>query len=661
MRNTYVFLVLCLVPDLLFAQEAPLPKHAKELLDQAEKVLAAGNTQFAQAEALLLEALELAPDNAQLNARMGTCQLNGPRRQQALPYLLKAQAAAPELPRIHFLTAYALQLNGRWDEAILSYEKHNMAAPFQDEEPLFNSAAKHITECKNGKLLMAEPTNAEVRNLGKGINSPESDYGALTTADGSTLIFTSRRPTSPNAKVNKDNLEHFEEILTSHWRNGKWSEVEPLPAPVNTASNDASVGLFNDGRTLLIYRDDEGTGDLFESKRTGDVWSEPLSMGPNINSADHESSAWFSFDRKWLYFVSDRQVDNVGGQDIFRSKWDDTANAWGQAENLGPTINSVHDEEGVFVHPDGRTIYFSSKGHNTMGGYDVFRSRLEDGRWTKPENLGWPVNSPDDDLFFVLTANGTTAYLSSLRPDGLGEDDLYEVTFKPAAAPLKGSLLANGNDAAPFEEEDTPSTILVKGRIKDLKMLNGMEAFIEMMDLDDASLVARFSSDAATGEYMVALPAGRRYAMYVKANGFLVHSQTVEVPVGRSNVEMDLDVTMEPLANGSHSTMRNLFFASESAVLEEASLADIDQLHELLTRNAELRLEISGHTDSDGAAEFNAKLSKARAEAVRDRLVQRGIDGARLIGIGCGDSRPVAPNDSESNKALNRRTEVKVL
>ena len=506
---------------------------------------------------------------------------------------------------------------------------------------------------------MARPVAVKVENMGPHINSEQADYGALISADGAAMLLTSRRPLSgTSSKVNKVTQEYFEDVYASSLTDGQWSPAEVLPSTVNTGGNDASVGLFNDGRTMLIYRDDKGSGDLFESRRTGDAWSEPTALGPNVNTRFHESSAWFSFDRQWLYFVSDRPDQSIGGQDIYRSKWDEQAKDWGVAENLGPTINSIHDEEGVFVHPDGRTIYFSSKGHTTMGGYDVFRSVFENGQWTKPENMGWPINTPDDDLFFVLTANGSTGYLSSLRPDGLGEDDIYRVTFQPEE-PV-ADLLVNAAGAAPMAEE-LPSTVLLKGRIKTLALLAGMEASIELMDLSDGSLVAHFTSDPTTGEYMAVVPAGHDYAMYTKADGFLLHSENIQVPIGTRNMELAIDITLEPLESGRQATMKNLFFATGSSELQQTSLAELNELTELLTKNATLRLEISGHTDSDGTAAFNQKLSEDRALAVREHLIKQGVAADRLVAIGRGDTVPMAPNDSDENKARNRRTEITVL
>ncbi len=641
---------------LLLAQDPATAKRVQDLLKRAEKAERAGSTQFVHAETLHEEALALAPESAEANARMGLCQLNGPHRHKALPYLEKAASIDPLFPRVQFLLGFALQLNARWDEAAAAFQRHESQNPFQDPDPLYNTADDHITQCRNGKALQARAIRAEVMNMGAVINSPHADYGAAITADGEQLYFTSRRQTNASDKVNRVNGDHFEDVYMSRKSASGWSAAQRLPEPVNTPGNDASVGLFNDGRTMLIYRDQDGTGDLFECKRTGSAWSVPDPLGPSVNTPQHESSAWYSFDRQWLYFVSERPDDNVGGQDIYRSRWDAATGDWGAAENLGPTVNTIRDEEGVFVHPDGRTIYFSSKGHNSMGGYDVFRTRLENGRWTKPENLGWPVNSPDDDLFFVLSADGKHGFLSSFRADGMGEDDLYAVNFLPEEAVGEPVASASGAPIAPASS----STVLVKGKVLSLRFLNGMEADIELLDLSDASLVARFKSDGETGEYMVAVPGGKEYAMYVKANGHLVHSQRITVPEG-SAAQLDWDVSLEPLATGSSSTMRNLFFAVNSAVLEEASRTELNQLVELLTVNPGLRIEVSGHTDADGSPEHNQKLSEERASNVREHLMAKGVAADRLVAKGHGASKPVAPNDSEANKALNRRTEITVL
>ena len=632
--------------------------NALRAMQQADKLAQAGGAAYAQALPLYLQAHAVNPDNAELNVRIGLCHLNGEQRHEAAEWFLRAAALDPAMPRVHFLCGYALQLNGRWDEAIAEYEDHKLrTARNPDPEPAYNMADKHLAECRNGKALAARPANVRVTNLGARINSPESDYGVLLTADGGTLFYTSRRSNTTGGKINKATNEYFEDVYVSTHGDQGWSDPVPLPEPVNTPINDASVGLFNDGRTMLIYRDVKGTGDLFETKRTGKTWSEPRPLGPNVNTRYHESSAWYSFNRQWLYFVSDRPEEGLGGQDIYRSKWDAAAQDWGPAENLGPTINTRFDEDGIFVHPDGRTIYFSSKGHNSMGGYDIFRSALEGGQWSKPENLGWPVNGADDDLFFVMNASGSTGYFSSLRPGGLGEDDVYQVEFLPDPSTQETATAATAVDATPAP---TMATVLVKGWVKDLRALKGLEADIDLLDLADASLVARFQSDRETGEFMATVPAGRAYALHVRANGYLFHSQHIEVGA-EGTVELALEVGMKPLEVGGVEVMRNLFFDRDKADLQPGSHAELAQLKQLLTDNPGLRLEVGGHTDSDGSAEHNQKLSQARAQAVVDHLTAQGIAADRLEVKGYGPSQPVAPNDSAANKARNRRTEIRIL
>ncbi len=631
---------------------------ALRAMQQADKLAAAGGSAYAQALPLYLQAHAVNPDNAELNVRIGLCHLNGEQRHQAAEWFLRAAALDPAMPRVHFLCGYALQLNAQWDEAIAEFEDHKRrTARNPDPEPTYNMADKQLAECRAGKALAAAPANVRVSNMGPDINGPESDYGVLLTADGGTLFYTSRRANSTGGRVNKATNEYFEDVYASTRGDQGWSVPAPLPAPVNTAINDASVGLFNDGRTLLIYRDVKGTGDLYETRRTGQVWSEPVALGANVNTRYHESSAWYSFDRQWLFFVSDRPEVGLGGQDIYRSRWDAAAQEWGPAENLGPTINSRFDEDGIFVHPDGRTIYFSSKGHNSMGGYDIFRSTLSGGQWSKPENLGWPVNGPDDDLFFVLNASGSTGYFSSVRPGGSGEDDVYQVDFLPDPATQETASAADAPTPAPAA---TTAAVLVKGWVKDLRALKGLEADIDLMDLADASLVARFQSDRETGEFMATVPAGRSYALHVRARGYLFHSQHIDVSAD-GNLELALEVALQPLEEGGIEVMRNLFFDRDKADLQPSSLAELAQLHGLLQDNPTLRLEVGGHTDADGSAEHNDRLSQARAQAVVDHLVAHGIASDRLAVKGYGASRPVAPNDTPENKARNRRTEIRIL
>ncbi len=638
----------------LNAQSATSNKEARDLCKKADKLLQNGSANFAQAEKVLEDALSLAPNDAETNLAMGRCQLNGPQRHKAVEFLLKAHKADPSVPHVTYMAAYALQLNARWKEAITLYEEHLVNFPEPDLDPMFNLADKHIIECRNGVLAMGSPATASVSNLGDVINSPFADYGPLINADGTAMYFTTRRPVSADDKINKVTTDYFEDIYTSSNSNGIWTGAKRMEAPLNSTQNDACVGLSNDGRTMVLFRDEKGGGDLYKAQRENGVWNEPVPFGPNVNTNAHESSACYSFDHQWLYFVSDRVDGTIGGQDIFRSPWDETLNAWGTPEDLGPTVNTEFDEDGIFVHPDGRTIYFSSKGHNSIGGYDIFRSRFENNAWSAPENLGWPINSPDDDLFFVRTADGSTGFFSSDRSGGLGEDDVYMVQFK------NGDETVSADGGAMLIGEAS-GTIMLKGKIKSEAHSNGLSAVIEMVDLRSAKHVADFTTDGATGDFLLAIPAGRDYAMYVKADGYLPHSKNVSIPKGMDANDMNLDIVLEPMAAGHKVALHNIFFETNSAILEQESLPELNQLYYLLEMHQDLRLLIEGHTDNTGSPELNAGLSAERAASVRDHLTKRGIKADRLEAVGSGETKPSAPNTSSSNRAKNRRTEIKVL
>lgn len=628
---------------------------AQSALKKGDALFQSGGTHFTQALAEYEKAHAFNPDNADLNLKMGLCHLNGRYHHRSLPYFQAAYALDNQIPRIHFLMGMGHQLNAQWDEAIAEYQLHRATLNrTPDPEPLYNSADRRIVECKNGKSLQARPVNGQVSNLGPVVNSEVADYGVLLSSDGTRMEFTSRRSNSTGGKINKATSEYFEDIYTTSLTASGWTAPVPISEPVNSVINDASVGLFNDGRTMLIYRDDNGTGDLYESTRNGETWSAPKPLGPAINSPANETSAWPSSDGKQLFFVSDRE-GGVGGQDIWISRWDATAGTWGEAENPGPVLNTIEDEDGVFLHPDGQTLYFSSKGHACMGGYDVFRSTLVDGRWSKPENLGWPVNSPDDDLFFVLTANNTTGHFSSVRPNGFGEDDLYRVDFLPEPRPEETAAMG----ASGKPDGANGQMITLKGKVMDLKELDGMEATIQIMDLSDGHLVLSITSDPGTGEYLAVVPAGPSYAMHVRANGYLLHSENIDA-VGDA-AEMSMDINLKSMEAGTQEVMRNIFFERDQAMLDPASLSELGQVLNLLRANPTLRLEIGGHTDSDGSDDHNDELSTRRAKAVVDHLVNNGIPANRLEAKGYGASRPLVPNDSDVNKARNRRTEMRVL
>lgn len=409
--------------------QAVRPKAATDLMRQADKLTQQGIPGYVHAETLYDEALAISPEDPELLLKAGLHQLNGPHRHKALDHLLKAQIAGADSRRVHYLTGYALQLNARWEEAIAAYEKHRSiyeAVPTDD--PRLAEADRRIAECRNGLRHMARPASVHIENPGHRVNSMYADYAPLEVPNDGMVLFTSRRP-GVDGKVNKATGDYYEDIYMVKLMDGQWTQPAALPPPLNTAGNDACSGLSPDGLTLYLFRDAKGNGEILTSTRAANgKWSEPVALNPLVNGKGNEAGAWPTSDGEWLYFTSERP-DGYGGLDIYRSPWDPFTKDWGEPENLGAAVNSPYDEDGVFITPDGHTLYFSSRGHDTMGGYDIFRSRLVDGYWSKPENMGWPINGPDDDTFFVPSPDGSMAWFSSVRPGGQGEDDLYRVSF----------------------------------------------------------------------------------------------------------------------------------------------------------------------------------------------------------------------------------------
>ena len=382
------------------------------------------------------------PYSSVLNYKIGVCYLYSNQKFNALDYLKFAYKVNPEVdPNIKFYLAQAYHLNGFFDEAIQFYDEHKDAIREGDQiQRLYIN--KKITECRTGIKMEAAPIRVWIDNLGDSINTKFPEFSPVISADNRVLFFTGRRPDSKGDKTDLTGY-HFEDVYVAKRPFGEdWGAAKNVDAPVNTKSHDATVGIAPDGKSLIIYRGiNTKNGDIFITKENEDgTWQEPTSMGDNINTKFHESSASLSFDEKTLYFVSD-QPGGFGQHDIYVSYWNEETSSWGPAENLGEVINSEFQEEGVFLHPDKNVLYFSSDDQNNMGGLDVYKSEWDEetNSWSKPENLGYPINTPDDDIYFVVTGDERYAYYSSYRQDGIGEKDIYKITF---LGPRKEPLLA---------------------------------------------------------------------------------------------------------------------------------------------------------------------------------------------------------------------------
>jgi outer membrane protein OmpA-like peptidoglycan-associated protein len=648
----------------------------KEGLREAQRELKDGDTEYradppryAQALPHFLAAQQFNPNNAALNVKIGDCYLNSASKTAALPYLQKAaKLDATADARTHYLLARALHLSARWTEAIAEYQ---LAQPVGSNTRngdagtlTANDLQRRMQECRNGQRLMARPARVFIDNAGPELNSSASDYGPVVSADESTILITSRRAGSTGGKKDPEGNGYFEDIYQANWKGKAWSPAANLGQPVNTDDHNATVGLTPDGQRMLVYAGTNG-GDLLEATLGGTAWDKPRRLNSRINTNSHETSASYSPDGRFLYFVSDRE-GGAGGSDIYKVDLDGK----NQPVSLGSVINTAYGEEGVFMQPDGKTMFFSSEGHNTMGGYDIFKSVLENGKWSEPENLGWPINTPDDDVFFVTSASGRHGYYSSDRPGGLGAKDIYRITFLgPEKQPLlseEDQLLASRlapvtqTVLAPAVPVATAQVTILKGIVTDDATKQPLSAAIDLVDNTSGQTIATFRSNATSGRYLVSLPSGTNYGIVVRQDGYLFHSENFDLPAGAAFAEVVKDIPLKRLEVGTTIVLRNIFFDTGKATLRPESTAELERLQKLLTETPALKLEMAGHTDDVGEAAMNQDLSQRRAQAVVAYLTQHGIAAARLTAAGYGETKPVAPNTTKAGRQLNRRTEFKV-
>ena len=648
-------------------------KEAKKNLEIGDDLFAQGSVFYRQALDPYLLANKFNPNNALLNYKIGKCYLYSSTKLKSIPFLEKAlQLDANVDPQIHYVMGKAYHLDMQWDKAILEFKKFQATITKPSEfVEIIEDVNKHIEECNTGKDLVKNPIRVFIDNVGPEINSSYPEYGPIISADESVMMFTSRRAGTTGGGMDEYLNEPFEDIYVSFNKGGKWSTAQNIGKPINTEGHDATMGLAPDGQKLLIYIDEKGNGNIFECDLKGSLWSKPERMNKNVNTDYHESSASLASDGKRMFFVSNRP-DGMGDRDIYMSTMDEKGK-WGKAVNLGPTINTKYGEEGIYIHPDGRTIYFSSQAHKTMGGYDIFKSVYDEATktWSTPENLGYPVNTPDDDVFFVVSASGKHGYYASINGNGYGEKDIYMVTFLGAEKPMvmnnEDNLLAS--QTAPVKEtviapvmqiKEAQLTIL-KGVITDAMTKKPLEATIELVDNTKNMVVATFTSNSATGKYLVSLPAGRNYGIAVKKEGYLFHSENFDIPATAAFQEVTKDVELKNVAVGSKIILKNIFFDFDKATLRPESTNELERLTKLLQDVPTLKIEIGGHTDSKGADDYNKKLSDNRAKAVVTYLIGKGIAADRLTSAGYGEEQPIATNDTDEGRQMNRRTEFKIL
>ncbi|MCX3265509.1 OmpA family protein [Pedobacter agri] len=488
-------------------------------------------------------------------------------------------------------------------------------------------AKKYLLDCDFAKIGIAKPVKYSPVNLGDGVNTADPEYFPALTADGETMIFT--------RQVNGN-----EDFWTSQFKNNAWALATPLSANINTTRyNEGAQTISPDGKYLFFTGcnrpDGLGRCDIYVSHREGKDWGEPYNVGKPVNSEYWESQPAISPDGRTLYFISNRPGGS-GGYDIWKSTITDDAK-WGPAINLGPDVNTPFDENTPFLHADGKTLYFSSDGWPGFGNKDIYYSRLdENGKFKKPINLGFPINSFEDESGLIVSADGNSGMFSSNLKDGFGGQDIYSFGIPDNAKPLKVSY--------------------VKGIVRDKDTKKTIESNVQVIDLKSNKTVFDDYTDPETGQFLAVMPIGSDYLFNVSAEGYLFYSENFELKAGDINKPYQIEVYIEKIKQGGNVTLRNIFFDTNKYNLLPASIRELKLLIDFLNQNESVNIEIQGHTDNVGDDKLNEKLSLNRANAVYEYLLQNSIDTKRLTFKGFGANKPIADNKTEIGRKNNRRT-----
>jgi len=475
------------------------------------------------------------------------------------------------------------------------------------------------------------------RKLSDTVNCFAMQYFPVLTADQQELFFT-RRLTGLG-----DDDEDL--VVSRKDAQGRWYSPVSISKNINSKFNEGTCTISADGRKLIFTsctgRRGYGSCDLFESTKVGNDWSEPVNLGPLVNSYDWESQPSLSADGRTLYFVSDRK-GGFGRRDIWYSVQDDKG-VWTKAQNLGTPINTVYEEYSPFIHVNGKTLYFASNGLVGFGGFDIYYSEKLESGWSFPENMGGPVNNHEDQFSLFITADGRKGYYSheEMTASGIPMGRLYEVQIPE-------------NQQVKFKSN------YVKGTVKDKKTRKELKARIELFDIAKNQIVSLVESDSISGEYLMVLTQGSEYALYINKKGYLFQSLNFNYSTITDFQPLIINIELEPALKGSVSVLQNIFFDVDKYDLKEKSVTELEKIITFLIENPHLRVEISGHTDNTGTQNYNQQLSEKRAKSVYSYIISKGVAPSRLLWKGFGSLKPIQTNDTEEGRQRNRRIEFTI-
>lgn len=640
-----------------------------------------------QAAELFLLSAQANPKSAKAQFMTGRSIMLTIRKEQSLSYFKKAYQLDPKVdPDILYYIGLAYHYSEKFDSAIFLYDRYNrLLARSLDYEKSkkINEVNRKIFECQNAKVMITQPVDITIAHLNENINSEYPDYAPTIDASETFMVFTTRRPEENlNAKVAQDH-EYYEDIFYSKKVNGEWTPARNISGPLNNNYHNASVNLSPDGKEMLLYHDSNG-GDIFATfLRPDGTWTDPEDL-VGVNTQYIENSASVTSDGSRLYFTSNRP-GGYGGTDVYVCT-KDSRGRWTNAQNLGSIINTEMDEDGVFISANGKHLYFSSNGHAGMGDMDIYRAVYNEAtqQWDKPVNMGYPINSVENDIYFVLTGDEQYAYISSLRPENIGEQDIYKIDIRNWKAPLFTQpefadavqhleevepLFARANTREPevvkpvaepaaVVTSNLPEVISFSVYVAEGSSREPIPAKVSLTSARGNEITFREDKPGTYSTQMSNLAnAATKYKLHVSSTDYIPYSSSYYFGAHQREAILSDTVYLDKIAV-NYNRVISIYFGHDSDVPK--SFEDIRYLEQIMKTSSTLKVEISGHTDNLGSPEYNVLLSRRRAEAVKKHLVQSGIASDRISVAGYGSARPISENKTRQGRALNCRTEFTI-
>lgn len=600
-------------------------KKSKSYYDKG--IIAFKERDFSDAKIFFDKTLELSPDWADAYFEMGRVYSAEMDKNMAVKYYSKCIALDSMnkafLPAFSFLGAHELKANN-YELAKKHYQK--ALAWTQKGSRIAQQFEKQIASCDFSILSIRNAYKLDPIKLSSVLNFKQKQYFPALTVDEKQLFFTAR------------SSESDEDIYFSEMENGSWTAPKSVSDSINTNFNEGTCTISADGKMLVFTscegRENFGSCDLYFSQKIKGQWSEPKNLGIKINSPYWDSQPSLSSDGHRLYFSSDRPL-GVGRKDLYVSYWNEKT-GWQQAQNLGETINTFGDEVSPFIHANSKTLFFASNIHQGMGGFDLFLSQKEGESFSTPENLGYPINTEEDQLAMFISSNGRSAYYSVDNRDSV---NLYQFEIP-----------------AELMEKINP-TIYIKGKVQDAKTTAGIKSTIELIDIHKNEKLSSFESDEEDGSFTAVVPSTGEYALYISNPSYFFQRLTFNVDKPK-NLE-EINVSMKLIEKNVPEILKHIYFETASYALKDNSKAELDKLTQLAMENSQLKIQIAGHTDDIGAESDNLTLSEKRAKSVISYLQEKGIATERLLAKGFGETSPMVANDSDKNRQMNRRIELR--